>query len=307
MNPPITHRRGSTWLITPGTTPHRFNAAQSTGADIALVDLEDSVPHHSKDAARTAALRFLTCAAESGESDAPVLGLRLNAPSTVHGLKDLVAVAECGHPPAVLLIPKVESSRDIELVADITNAGVDADAVGSGDREPCVWALIETPRAFERLPEILATRSLAGVVFGAADYAAAVGCSRNRRALLYPRSALAVSAAAAGIPAIDSPFFDLHDPDGLKREAEEARDLGFVSKGAVHPAQLTVIRDTFTPSAQELASALAVVAAADRADGGITTVDGHMVGPPLVAAARSLSAGAGGTQGLVTTSQEASS
>ena len=237
-----------------------------------------------------------------------MLGLRLNAPSTVHGLKDLVAVAECGHPPAVLLVPKVESSRDIELVAATVNAGVaNAGVVDPDDRQPRVWALIETPRAIERLSEILRTCCLAGVVFGAADYAAAVGCSRNRRALLYPRSALAVSAAAAGIPAIDSPFFDLGDLDGLRREAEEARDLGFVSKGAVHPAQLAVIRDTFTPSAQELAAALAVVAAADRADGGITTVDGHMVGPPLVAAARSLAARAGDTQGQSTSSQEASS
>jgi citrate lyase beta subunit len=312
MTPPIAHRRGSTWLITPGTAPARFDAARDAGADVALVDLEDSVPHHSKDTARTAALQFLSSTAEPGEGDAPVLGLRLNAPSTVHGLKDLVAVAECGHTPAVLLIPKVESPRDIELVADVVNAeAVDPGVGGAGvgdadDSEPRVWALIETPRAIERLPEILRARPLAGVVFGAADYAAAVGCRRDRATLRYPRSALAASAAAAGLPAIDSPFFDLTDADGLSREAEEARDLGFVGKGAIHPAQLAIIRDTFTPSPQELAAAVAVVAAADSAHGGIATVDGHMVGPPLVTAARAVCARAGATQDRFSTSQDPS-
>lgn len=272
-------RCGSTWLITPASAADWLDTARSAGADVALLDLEDSVPHHRKDAARAAAIGCLTEATDGGTT---VLGLRLNAPCTVHGLRDLVAVAESDLRPAVLLVPKVESARDVELIAKV----LDAD-----DGQPRVWALIETPRAIQRLPEILGSRSLAGVVFGAADYAAA-GCSRSS-ALWYPRSALAAGAAAAGLPAIDSPYFDLDDPDGLRREAEEAKDLGFVGKGAIHPAQLSLIRQAFLPSAQELAAAHAVVTAADAAHGGITTVDGRMVGPPLVAAARALTARAG--------------
>lgn len=89
----------------------------------------------------------------------------------------------------MLLVPKVESAREVELIATV----LDAD-----DEQPRVWALIETPRAIQRLPEILGFRSLAGVVFGAADYAdyaAAAGCSRRRSALWYPRSTLAAAAA----------------------------------------------------------------------------------------------------------------
>jgi (S)-citramalyl-CoA lyase len=82
----------------------------------------------------------------------------------------------------------------------------------------------------------------------------------------------------------------LDDRDGLLQEAEEARDLGFTGKGAIHPAQLATIQAAFTPSAQELADAAAVVAAADRTGDVITTVNGRMVGPPLVAAARLLTA-----------------
>lgn len=274
-------RCGSTWLITPASAADWLDTARSAGADVALLDLEDSVPHHRKDAARAAAIG---CLAEATDGGTTVLGLRLNAPCTVHGLRDLVAVAESGLLPAVLLVPKVESARDVEFIAKV---------LGADDGQPRVWALIETPRAIQCLPEILGSRSLAGVVFGAADYAAAAGCSRRSSALWYPRSALAAGAAAAGLPAIDSPYFDLADPDGLRREAEEAKDFGFVGKGAVHPAQLSLIREAFLPSAQELAAAHAVVTAADAAHGGITTVDGRMVGPPLVAAARALTARAG--------------
>ncbi|MGX8904679.1 hypothetical protein ACR820_05390 [Streptomyces netropsis] len=117
--------------------------------------------------------------------------------------------------------------------------------------------------------------------------AAATGCRRSTRALWYPRAALAASAAAAGLPAIDSPYFDLEDPDGLQREAEEASDLGFAGKGAVHPRQLPLIREAFRPSARDLADAPATLTAADAA-GGVTTAGGRMVGPPLVAAARAV-------------------
>jgi citrate lyase subunit beta/citryl-CoA lyase/(S)-citramalyl-CoA lyase len=151
-----------------------------------------------------------------------------------------------------------------------------------------IWALIETPRAMANLSGILGSRVLAGVFFGAADYSAAAGCRLNSRALWHARATLAMGAAAAGVPAIDSPYFDLRDTDGLRRESEEALDLGFCGKVAIHPQQLPVIRSTFRPSQQDLAAARATVDAAEAAGGGITTVNGQMVGPPLVAAARAV-------------------
>ncbi|GGX58574.1 HpcH/HpaI aldolase/citrate lyase family protein [Streptomyces chartreusis] len=275
----------STWLVTPASTPSRFDVATNSGADVALLDLEDSVPFDGKDAAREAVIGYLTQSGQDADTGATVLGVRLNAPGTVHGLKDLLAVAESGVRPDVVLVPKVESARDVEMVAQI----VDAD-----DGQRRVWALIETPRAVQRLGAILRARGLAGVLFGAADYAAAAGCRLSSAALWYPRAVLASGAAAEGLPAIDSPSFGLRDPDGLRRESKEAADLGFAGKVAIHPRQLPVIQAAFRPSAQELAAARAVVAADDAAHGGITTVDGQMVGPPLVAAARAVTARAVG-------------
>jgi citrate lyase subunit beta/citryl-CoA lyase/(S)-citramalyl-CoA lyase len=270
-----------TWLVTPGSAPGRFEAAAHSGADVALLDLEDSVPPDGKSSAREAVISWLSQHAGGVGCGNTVVGVRLNAPGTVHGLKDLLAVVESGVRPVVLLVPKVESARDVEIVAEI----IDADG-----EQRRVWALIETPLGIQRLSAILQTSALAGVLFGAADYAAAAHCRLSTRALWYPRSVLAAGAAAAGLPAIDSPCFDLCDADGLKREAAEAAELGYLGKVAIHPRQLPVIQEAFRPTPQELAAARAVVAAADAAHGEITTVDGHMVGPPLVAAARTVTA-----------------
>lgn len=254
------------------------------GADVALLDLEDSVPWSGKAAARAAVLAFLTRPIRPGDGWPAALGLRVNPLGTEHGLRDLLGLVEAGGSPAVLVVPKVEAARDIELVAQILGA----------TSERCrIWALIETPRAVRDLSSILRARDLAGVLFGAADYAAAAGCRLTSRALSYPRAALAAGAAAAGLPAIDSPFFDLRDSEGLRRETEDAVEFGFVGKVAVHPRQLPEIRSVLQPSLRDLETARAVVRAAGVAGGAITTVEGHMVGPPMVAAARALAFRAG--------------
>lgn len=233
----------SIWLVTPGAPPGRFATAADSGADVALLDLEDSVPQPRKDEARSDVLRFLRRDGQDEGSSSAIVGVRVNDPDTLHGLKDLTGLAEHGLWPALLLVPKVESARDVELVSRI---------MGDSPAPSQVWALIESPRVM-----------------------------------------LAAAAATVGLPAVDSPYFSLHDPDGLRREAEEAAELGFVGKVAIHPAQLPVIQAAFQPSQGDLAAARALISAADAADGAITTVDGAMVGPPIVAAARALTARAG--------------
>ncbi|KNE83322.1 CoA ester lyase [Streptomyces xinghaiensis] len=266
---------GGTWLITP-PSDGRLETALRAQPDVALLDLEDSVPSCGKDTARTAALAQLGAAPVHG---ATVIGLRMNAPGTVHGLKDLVALAGAGLRDIVVLVPKVESARELELVAQALQE------MAAGVR---VCALIETPRALLRLDDIFASPVLGGVVFGAADYAAATGCRRTSSSLWWARSSITAAAAAHGIPSIDSPYFDLGNLQGLRCDAQEARDLGFTGKGAVHPDQLPVIREAFCPTEEEVEQAQAVVSAADRAGGQMVRADGQMVGPPLVAAARAV-------------------
>lgn len=267
-------RPGRAWIITPALRTDRFEAAQTSGAGVALVDLEDSVAKPNKQAARAEAQQFFD------RPDAQcTLGVRMNSPATLEGARDLVALSAYACRPGLVLVPKTESARDVELVAGV----LDTDGYS-----PDIWALIETPRAFDRLPSILAAPRLGGVVFGSADYAAAVGCELGWESLLYARSALVNSATAAGIPAIDAPVYDLHDLDALRREAEQAKQLGFYGKGAVHPRQAAVINDTFMPSENEIARARAIAAAGRESGRGITSVGGQMIGTPFFAAAEAL-------------------
>ncbi|MEU5243830.1 CoA ester lyase [Streptomyces asoensis] len=263
------------WLITPALHADRCEKAKSYGADVALADLEDSVASTDKATARAMAARFLYPAVGGG----PVLGVRVNAPVTADGIRDLAAITGYPHQPGIVLVPKVESARDIEVVAG---------ALDTDQHAPVIYALIETPRAIGRLSSIVTADRLGGLLFGAADYAALTGCARTWEALLYARSAVANAAGAAGIPAIDSPYFDVSDLEGLRREVECARALGFQGKGAVHPQQIPVLTQAFTPSEDEIATAQAVVAASHQTSAAVTTVGGRMVGPPLVAAAQAV-------------------
>ncbi|MFJ4428430.1 HpcH/HpaI aldolase/citrate lyase family protein [Streptomyces bobili] len=272
---------GRAWIITPGLRPERFAAACSSGAGVALVDIEDSVAMQDKQLARTTAEQFFD------RPGAPcTLGVRMNSPLTLEGAKDLVAMAAYTAKPDLVLVPKTESARDIEVVAGVLD---------DEGYTPDIWALIETPRAFDRLPAILRAPRLGGVVFGAADYAATARCGLGWDALVYVRSALVNAATAAKIPAVDAPVYELDSPDTLRREAEKAKELGFYGKGAVHPRQAAVINEVFTPSEDEIAHARAIVAAGVKSGNGVTSVNGQMIGTPFFAAARALLAEVDGT------------
>ncbi|WP_262386911.1 CoA ester lyase [Streptomyces sp. TRM49041] len=263
------------WFITPGHAPERFPTAYQCGADVALVDLEDSVPSVVKPSARAAARSFF---AASAVTDC-TLGVRISSPAALDGVHDLAAIATFPVKPQIVSIPKVESPRDFEIVAGVLD---------TPDYTPLLYALIETPRAVEALPSIVRADRIAGVLFGTADYATATGSAMEWEPMLHARSALVTSAAAAGIPAIDSPFFGLDDLDGLRREAEQVKSLGFAGKSCVHPRQLSTVTEVFRPTDEEIAAARAIVEAAETAGGRIVRVGHQMIGPPMVAAARSL-------------------
>lgn len=267
-------RPGPAWIITPGLHADRFTTAQASGAAVAVVDIEDSVAALDKQAARTA------CEAFFAVPERPcTLGLRMNGLTTLDGIKDLLTLAAYTARPDLIVVPKVESPRDIELVA----AAVDADSY-----TPDIWALIESPRAFEALREITRAPRLGGLIFGSADYATTVGCSLDWSALHYARSTLINAATAANLPAIDAPTWQLDDHEALRRDARQAKDMGFRGKGCVHPRHVAVINEVFTPTPEEIAQARAIVAAADASGGAVTTVNGQMRGAPFFAGARAL-------------------
>jgi citrate lyase subunit beta/citryl-CoA lyase len=263
-------------LCTPAVAEDRFDRCHRSGADICLVDLEDSIPANRKSEARRKAAAFFAPAA-----DVPVrCAVRINSLTEPDGLRDLLALRNYRIRPSILLIPKVESGRDLEIVEQV---------LGADQPELELLAVVETPRGLEQLNSIVAASGrLRAVIFGSADYAAALGIGLDWEPLVHARAMLVNAARAARVDAIDSPLFDLSDPGLLQQEAERARALGFTGKIALHPRQVPVINKVFSPNAAEFEQARQILAAAARSGQGITTVHGSMVGRPFFDASRQL-------------------
>jgi (S)-citramalyl-CoA lyase len=152
-------------------------------------------------------------------------------------------------------------------------------------------ALVETAKGLQALPEIAtSTPRLAALMLGAADLAAELGCGSQAPNLLTARAALVGACALVGIAALDSPYFDLRNEAGLRQIAREAADMGFAGKAAVHPAQIAPIREVFTPSADAVAHARAVLAENEH---GVGEVDGQMVDEAIARQARRVLTAAG--------------
>ena len=257
-------------LFVPGDRPDRYGKALAAGADAVCVDLEDAVAPQRKAVARAAVARFL---AEKRAGSSQVV-VRVNDPETDLGRTDAAALA--GIPrPDVFMIPKVKTAAGVRYAARLLGEDVR------------LLPLIETVRGLENAARIAsAGPAVIGVIFGGFDLAIELGAEPRWEALLYARSRVIHVAALSGIDAIDMPSRDFREMSGLREEAVKARRLGFSGKAAIHPAQLPVIHEVFTPSRTEVRRALRVVEADRAADGGAVAIEGRMVDRPVVEAAR---------------------
>jgi (S)-citramalyl-CoA lyase len=259
------------WLFTPATKADRFGRAAEVHADALIVDLEDAVALLDKQKARTAALQYLEQPAQGRLPCA----LRINAPVTRTGIEDLHSLLESSAAPDYIILPKCDSPAFIRMVRTLLDQA-------ANDTE--IIALIESAKAVEELPDIVGSevRPVA-LMFGAADMEADLGAKTGWEPLLFVRSRIAQVAASAGIVAVDSPFFDIADLEGLKKETTAARDLGFHGKAAIHPKQISVINDVFAPSDDEVAKARQILAVNQQ---GVGSVDHQMVDEAIARKAR---------------------
>jgi citrate lyase beta subunit len=275
-------------LFVPGTREDRFAKAMSAGADAVVFDLEDSVGAGQKSKARSLVGEYLATA-----NDDVLRLVRLNAAHTPEGDADLKFFGDV-RGFSGLILPKVENASTVEFVAR-TFTGF-----GGVDAAPPLLLLLETPRAILRAAEIAAADApVAALMLGAEDLTASLAVERtvDGEELVFARGQLAMAAATVGADAIDAVFTNLLDTASLRRDCERARGLGFRGKMAIHPKQVEVINDVFTPAAADVERATRVVAAYEtaRAAGeGVTTLDGRMVELPVVERARRILARATG-------------
>ncbi len=262
-------------LMTSGISPGRYRGALQSGADVCTLDLEDAVPPARREEARRHASRIF-----ARPSTGCVRALRINSLRTTDGLHDILALAYGAIRPDALLVPKVNCAQDLLILEDM---------LGDQLSDVGFLATIETAAGLSAVEEIAnATPRVRALVFGAADFAADLGISMDWEPLLYTRSRIVAAAAAAGIPAIDAPTFNLGDDLALKIDVNRSRELGFGGKAAVHPRQVPLINEGFTPLPAEVERAQRVIEMAQERSGQISVLDGQMVGPPMVAAARRL-------------------
>jgi len=172
------------------------------------------------------------------------------------------------------MLPKVETADEVRLVDQVLTAAT---------RPIGLHVIIESNAGLDAAQAIgQATPSLRSLLFGAVDMSAELGCALDFTSLHYPRSRVVHATARGGLDAIDVPYLDLEDLDGLRRECELVRALGFTGKAAIHPTQLPVINDVFTPSAAEIAQARKIIDAFETAPDGLPVVDGKLVEEPVV-------------------------
>jgi len=266
-----TIRPRRTFIFAPGLKPEMYPKALACGTDIVCVELEDGIAPKDKDEAREKGMALFT----SPQADDGIERIvRINCLRTAFGLADVNAVLATDTPPPALMLPKVMTTDEIIWLDDL---------LSERGHDTRLHVIIETNASLEAVHDIAqASTRIDALFFGGVDMAAELRCKNAWEPLLYARSRVVHAAASAGIDAIDVPYLDLEDPDGMAREATLARELGFSGKGSIHPKQIPILNDVFTPSESEIAHARRILGAFAKADTGLVVVDGKLIEKPVL-------------------------
>jgi citrate lyase subunit beta/citryl-CoA lyase len=283
-------------LFAPGDAPAKMEKAAACGADAVILDLEDSVAEPNKAQARRLAAAFL---AARPRPRSPALWVRINPLNTADALADLAAVVAAG--PDGIVLPKPDSAADVARL-DHYLAALEAQAGLAGPPIAILPIATETPRSVFALGSYAGSSPrLAGLTWGAEDLPAAVGAAVSRwddggytDLCRFARTVCLAGAAAAEVAPIETVYPAFRDLEGLRAYAARGRQEGFTGMMAIHPAQVAVINEVFTPSDAEIAHAQAVVSLfAAHPDAGTLALDGKMIDAPHLKLARRLLGQAG--------------
>jgi citrate lyase subunit beta / citryl-CoA lyase len=270
-------------LYLPGSEPKYFINAALHGPDAIILDLEDSVHHGEKDAARILVRNTLR-AVDFGSCERMV---RIN--QLPLGLQDLTEVIP--EQPDLILIPKVERPEQVSQADRMIDELKSRDRI---DRPIWLMPIVESAVGIENAFAIAtASPNVCALTIGLEDYTADLGVVKTLEGQesQYARTRLVNAAKAAGIQAIDSVFGDVGDLAGLRQWAENSRALGFEGMGCIHPSQIPVIHQAFAPSQIEVDKALKIVAAFEEAQQrglAVVSLGSKMIDPPVVERARKL-------------------
>jgi citrate lyase subunit beta / citryl-CoA lyase len=261
-------------LYMPGSNARALEKARTLAADCLILDLEDAVAPDAKDAAR----RQVVEAVKAGGFGTREVFIRINGTDTPWGVEDLAAASAAA--PDAILVPKVTTAEQLEFIG---RRLLDTHT----DQRTRVWAMIEMPVAILNIHGIATAAKdsetrLSGFVMGTNDLA------KETRARILPGRApmlawlttCVAAARAYGLDILDGVYNDIADADGFAAECTQARDLGFDGKTLIHPSQIAPCNAAFSPPAEEVAQARAIIAAFDQPENrgkGVVQIDGRMV------------------------------
>ena len=266
-----TQRPRRSFIFTPGLKPEMFPKALASGTDIVCIELEDGIAPKDKAKARQKALAlFKTPQADDGVERV----LRINSMRERFGMEDVNAIISTKTPPPALMMPKVRTPDEVVLLDQLlTEAG----------HITRLHVIIETNEGLEAAYDIAkCSDRIDALFFGGVDMAAELRCPNTFESLIYARSRVVHASASAGLDVLDVPYLDLDDLQGMKKEAERVRDLGFTGKGSIHPKQIAALNEVFTPSKEKIARARSVISEFEAADTGLVVIDGKLIEKPVL-------------------------
>ncbi|SEN42687.1 HpcH/HpaI aldolase/citrate lyase family protein [Palleronia pelagia] len=281
-----THRPWRSVLYIPGSKERALEKARGLDVDAIIFDLEDAVAPGEKANAR----ETLAAALRVGGYGSRAQLVRVNGMDTPWGGEDLETVMDAG--PQAILLPKVGAATDVASIA----ARLDAHP---GCAETRIWAMMETTRGVFNAAEIAQAPRMGGFVIGTNDLAAELGCETggDRMPLMMALQTCLAAARMGGIPCVDGVFNAFKDEDGLRAECEQGRALGMDGKTLIHPAQVAICNEVFSPSQAQVDTAKRQIEAFEAAEAqgqGVAVLDGKIVENLHVATARKVLARAGG-------------
>ena len=259
------------FIFTPGLKPEMFPKAIASGADMVCIELEDGIAIKDKDEARKNTIDALkNLEVKNGVE----LVVRVNCQRTKFRLLDLEAFISSKLPIKALMLPKVKTPEEITFIDNLlTDCGLDTD----------LHVIMETNEALESIYEIAhASKRIVALYFGGVDMAAELRVPNEYKNLIYARSKLVHAGASVGVDVIDVPYLDLDDMDGMKKESELVRDLGFTGKGSIHPKQINILNEIFTPSKEEIMKAKKIVDQFNESNTGLVVIDGKLIEKPVL-------------------------
>ncbi len=259
------------FIFTPGLQPEMFPKALASGADMVCIELEDGIAMKDKDEARKNTIDALKSLEVKNDVE---LVVRLNCQRTKHGLLDLEAIASNKLKVKAIMLPKVKTPDEITFIDDmLTDCGLDTD----------LHVIMETNQALESIYDIAhSSDRIVALYFGGEDMAAELRVENKLENLVYARSRLVHAGASKGVDVIDVPYLNLENMEGMKKEAQFVKNLGFTGKGSIHPKQISILNEIFTPSEEEISKAKRIMDQFNKANTGLVVIDGKLIEKPVL-------------------------